>query len=330
MRWEDERYVRWYTRNTPEWNVLPWQARGLFGLILRELDRAGILDLGRLGLKAVAVQIRADWDDVEKPLKKLLDDGMLIYREDVQLLAAPNFIEAQECHQSDRARQRAARERARDHARALSHGVTPTSQVVTVANGIVTESHGESHDVTGCHSEPCLAVPSLAELSDPEAPLTPDEEARVRLVSKSDRPPPARKESGYDLAKRVWSVHWSKKYGKSYIFAADNGRGSEDYFLQRLGRLANESAGDGAEEWTTRVVKSFLRDPGGRNWLVENQHPLRALERDLNKHSGSVQKKPAPAQSEATTIVPLSVEEQATRAARLSSMVRGIGAGGGK
>jgi len=167
MRWQDERYVRFYTRNSPEWCVLSWQARGLFGLILRELDRAGILPLGKLGLRAVAVAVRASWEEIEKPLTEILADGMAVYREDLQLLVVPNFVEAQEASQSDKARKRTERERARDLAKATSLSVSQPSQNVTVPANGVTSSHAPSHDVTSSHSEPsravpCQAVPSLA------------------------------------------------------------------------------------------------------------------------------------------------------------------------
>jgi hypothetical protein len=348
MRWEDERYVRWYTRNTPEWNSLPWQARGLFGLILRELDRAGILELGRLGLKAVAVQIRADWEDIEKPLMRLLDDGMLLYREDAQLIVAPNFIEAQECHQSDRARQRSARERARDIAKATSHGVTAPSRNVTPVNGSVTESHAESQDVTGCHSVPSRAVPnqpSRAVPSDPESPLTPEEQTRIRAL-KSDRPPPPPgPETGYDLAKRVWRELWEAKYKRPYIFAMDIGPNSEDRILQRLGFLANEQGKNRAEEFCRHWVKAYLRSHGDKNWLDNHSHPLRSILRDI---AGYGCPKPAPSRprnddhgqvdtGEATgvrklvSVAPsetdMPLEEHAKRAAEF---MKRIGTGGAK
>ena len=47
MRWEDENYVRLYTRDTTDWKLLSWEARALFVLLMRKLDRAGILELGR-------------------------------------------------------------------------------------------------------------------------------------------------------------------------------------------------------------------------------------------------------------------------------------------
>lgn len=176
MRWQDERYVRFYTRNTPEWCVLDWKARALFGLILREVDRAGILELGKLGLRAVAVAVRAPWEEIEKPLLDILADGMAVHRDDLRLLVVPNFIDAQEAPQSDKARKRAERERARDLAKAKSLTVTAPSGIVTLPSGIVTDSHTPSREVTSGHSVPSVpsrAVPSLAVLSEKNGTHTP-------------------------------------------------------------------------------------------------------------------------------------------------------------
>jgi hypothetical protein len=115
VRWEDESYVRFYRRSTPEWLSLSWQARGLFGLLLRELDRAGLLVLGpKLGLRGLAVQIQAPWVEIEKPLGELLVDGCVRWDEARGVLWVPNFIEAQEANQSDAQRKRESRARARD------------------------------------------------------------------------------------------------------------------------------------------------------------------------------------------------------------------------
>jgi hypothetical protein len=143
VRWEDERYIRWYTRNNPEWCVLPWQTRGLWGLILREVDRAGILDLGKLGLPAIAVAVRAPWEEIEPNVYRLLDDGCLRHREDLHLVIAPNFVDAQEAAQSDRARAKSSRERARDIARAKELGVD-----LSGAPHVVTKRDTSSRNVT--------------------------------------------------------------------------------------------------------------------------------------------------------------------------------------
>jgi hypothetical protein len=113
MRWEDERYVRFYTRDTAEWLALSWHARGLFGLVLRAVDRAGVLPVGKLGQKGLAVAIQAPWVEVESPLAELLEDGCVVWDEARAAFLIPNYLEAQECPQSDAARKRASREKAR-------------------------------------------------------------------------------------------------------------------------------------------------------------------------------------------------------------------------
>jgi hypothetical protein len=143
MRYEDERYVRLYTRDTTTWLLLPWQGRALLPLILRKVDRAGIMDLGEDGTEALAAHVGLPIDVVEVGLEALLRRGVLVLRQD-GLLVWPRFIEAQEARQSDRARARAARERARDMASAIERGVTDRDSdecdgSVTKRDGTVTK-----------------------------------------------------------------------------------------------------------------------------------------------------------------------------------------------
>lgn len=98
MRWEDERWVKLYTRDDPEWLILSWQARGLFYELLRKVDRAGILPLGRIGAKGVAVLVRGSWAEVQGPLDELLADGCLAISGDKLLI--PGFTSAQEARGS--------------------------------------------------------------------------------------------------------------------------------------------------------------------------------------------------------------------------------------
>src|SRR4051794_1870175 len=67
LRWEDERYVRFYVRDTTDWLMLSWKAQGLFGLILRKVDRAGVLDLGKLGKRGIVAHIGGPsaWSEIE-------------------------------------------------------------------------------------------------------------------------------------------------------------------------------------------------------------------------------------------------------------------------
>lgn len=71
MRWSDERYVRVYTRDSANWLSWPWRARALLPLLLRKVDRAGLLKLpsGRpvaalaavVGLAGVVTGADARW-----------------------------------------------------------------------------------------------------------------------------------------------------------------------------------------------------------------------------------------------------------------------------
>lgn len=165
MNWSDERYVRFYTRNTPEWLALSWQARALFGLLLREVDRAGVLKLGRVGARGVAVVLHAPWPEVEASLGELVADGCVQINGEYLLI--PNFQAAQEANQSDRARQARSRELRRAQALPVTNrdsDVTPCDSDVTPCDTTsrpVTRGHTTSHGVTP--SVLCRAVPCRAE-----------------------------------------------------------------------------------------------------------------------------------------------------------------------
>jgi hypothetical protein len=189
LRWEDERYVRLYTRDTPDWQCLSFPAQGLFCLLLRKVDRAGILPLGKHGKKAVSVAIGHghQWGMLEDPLEELLTDGCV--RIDGDHLLIPNFIEAQEATQSDAARKRAQRERARASVTNRDEGGTPPpgspdmeSRGVTGPAGNVTECHAEpdtGHAVTPTVTPNC-AVPSRAEPPEPNQPAAVERPAAAR------------------------------------------------------------------------------------------------------------------------------------------------------
>lgn len=125
MEWTNERYVRLYTRDTDDWLVLSWQAKALFPLILRKVDRSGFLSTKR-GPVGIAAQTGVPIDVVTIGLLDLLRDGSVTECDGGYLL--PNYIDAQEAPQSDAQRQKEHRERLRDRKR--SHNVTGESQNV--------------------------------------------------------------------------------------------------------------------------------------------------------------------------------------------------------
>ena len=159
MNWSDERYVRVYTRDTTDWLALSWQAQGLFCLLLRKVDRAGLLDLGRRGKAGLASHVggTSAWHALEPALEELLADGC-VEISGTSLLVR-NFIEAQEAKQSDKVRQAESRSRRREQVRG-GPGVEVTNRDDPSQN--VTESHERSHAVTGRHAPSHLVTPSCA------------------------------------------------------------------------------------------------------------------------------------------------------------------------
>lgn len=183
MDWSNERYVRVYTRDTADWSCLSWQARALWVLIMRKLDRSGVLATAK-GPRGVAALVVMPVEVVEPALAELLEDGCLTAHP--LGYVAPNYLEAQECTASDAARQRESRAR-----RGLTSGHTGSQDVTKRDTGSqnVTESHEGSHGVTGSHTgshgvTPCLAVPSLTK---PEGEAHSAPATRVKKPSKAER-----------------------------------------------------------------------------------------------------------------------------------------------
>ncbi len=135
MDWPNERFVRLYVRDTESWRSLPWQARALFPLLLRKLDRSGILET-KLGARGVAIAVDLPARMVEKGLTALLADGCVTACD--RGYVVPNFLEAQDAPQSDRQRQRESRARRRDKAMGL-----PVTIRDEMSRDAVTESHSE-------------------------------------------------------------------------------------------------------------------------------------------------------------------------------------------
>jgi hypothetical protein len=138
MRFDDEQYVRLFTRDTPTWVMIGWEARAFLMALLRKVDRAGVLDLGGEGLEGLAVIVLLPLEIVKAGLPKCIDRGILALRDDKIIWL--KFMEAQECAQTDKARKRAQRER--DRALALHPENLPTNQK------LVTAGHAESRPVT--------------------------------------------------------------------------------------------------------------------------------------------------------------------------------------
>lgn len=182
MNWEDERYVRLYTRDTGDWCALSWDAQALLMQLLRKADRAGVIQLGKRGRAALPLLLchANEAERIDAALSELTEDGC------VELhggnLVIPNFTKAQESKQSDKQRQ--AESRAKRLAQARD-SVVPT----TNASQPVTDGHTESRIVT-----PNCAVPSRAEPAKELAPgsSTASAPAQGSLLPEEPKPKRAR------------------------------------------------------------------------------------------------------------------------------------------
>jgi len=162
MRWADERYVRLYTRDTADWEMLPWQSRAFFPLLLRKVDRAGQLNMGKHGLRGVAQLVGVPEDFVDQGLAGLIEDGCVGMEGSV--LVVRNFVAAQETPSSNAKRKSIERERKR-----VSQSPTENCND---QNNHVTLGHAESRDVTASHAMSRDDLHSLPSLAFPEETYT--------------------------------------------------------------------------------------------------------------------------------------------------------------
>lgn len=109
MKWQEERYVKLYVRDTAEFLAMSWQARCLLYELLRKVDPDGRMKVGDLGLQALAVAVRAPADEIAAPISELLKQGRLVHDEKAGEYVIPNFVAAQNASQSSAARKRRER-----------------------------------------------------------------------------------------------------------------------------------------------------------------------------------------------------------------------------
>lgn len=146
MRWEDEPWIKLYTRETPTTASWEWQARAIWPQIMTRLDGAGLMHVGAKGVKALAALIRFPVDVVRAGLDELQADGTVTLSPE-GVLCAPNFVDAQRARTSDKLRKATQRERDRDAA------VANHANLADVVSHGVTASHTASHGVTNRREE---------------------------------------------------------------------------------------------------------------------------------------------------------------------------------
>lgn len=274
MNFADEHYVRAYTRDTINWKMLSWEGKCTLSLLLRKLDRAGVLDLGEFAAemsKVVATLIELPEAVVEAGLRSCLKQKSLVLNG--QFIVMPNFIEAQEAVQSDRVRKAESRARHRDRTLAIARGlVTPRDSAdppagpanggadVTPRDGMSadesTQRDRESRNGTICPAEAerghsSSAVPSLAEPSLAGAKLSTDSHILHELKSHPCLAEVANVQAASMLARRFATIEIA--------------RGAKlEWAIEAIREAADDSAGIGLKpEALMKKLRSYVDNARG-------------------------------------------------------------------
>jgi hypothetical protein len=172
-RYEDERYVKMYTRKTAEEIGWGWDGQNLFYQLNLVADRAGMVELGRHGKRGVALVVgHPDQQErVLAALDLLLADEQVVLTEGDTILVIRDFIAAQETSASPTKRK--AEQRARDRAAAAAAALGSAKRAAPVK----AKKPKRSRDVTSGHEKSPRAVPSRAVpcRAEPNYPPPPSE-----------------------------------------------------------------------------------------------------------------------------------------------------------
>ena len=165
LNFEDEPYVRVYSRKTLTFKRLGWEGRTVLWHLMLEADRSGVIDVG-LGdaIEAVADIIELPVEVVRVGLERLASHGVTERHE--ASLVITNFIEAQEAKRPDRVRAKEYRQRHRAEKRKTTPPNNPDEYAETV-----TPRHAPSQTVTDRHS-PIAPIAPIAPLAGEAEPPT--------------------------------------------------------------------------------------------------------------------------------------------------------------
>ena len=144
MNWDDEMFVKLYTRDTTTWKMFGWQARCVLLLMLRKVDRSGVLEVGDAGVDGLAAHLELPPEVVRSGVPQLKKHGTI--RQSPTAFVLPNFVIAQSARQTNRIRQLMTRERRRDEH--LRVGTDEQNVTQTPSEAIVCHTDGSPRDVS--------------------------------------------------------------------------------------------------------------------------------------------------------------------------------------
>lgn len=185
MNFEDEDYVRLYTRDTPTWLSLGWEGQALLALTMRKVGRRnGVLDCdGFEPLEALVSVTGLPLEVVTAGFERLSKRGVMLV--DGQRIVLPKFVKAQWARQGVAARKRASRD-----AQAADEVIAEL--IVPQNHSTVTLGHTESQPVTLGHSpipsNPTNPIPPIGSDVRPRSAPPPANTARSRSKRIPEKP----------------------------------------------------------------------------------------------------------------------------------------------
>ena len=219
MNWEDERYVRLYTRDTVSWLSWGWETQSVMMHMTRRCDRSGVIDIGTVDpAAALSLLLRIPRDVAARALVELISCGTVVHAG--QSLVLPKFVAAQEAKQSDRVRQ--TESRARRAAKALTQEIH--RPVCHTPSHAVTDGHTVSQFVTpAVPSQPCLA--SLAVPISLVASQTSESKGKPLKALKAPKKPPEPSRPGWQALIDAMTIEFQNVRGESYDWHHGASRG---------------------------------------------------------------------------------------------------------
>ena len=291
MNFDDERFVKIYPRNTTNWKLLGWEGRCVLMMLLREVDRAGCLDIEG-GMEGLALLLDLPPDVTERGFASCVKRGSVVQNGNTAII--PNFVKAQEARQTDRVRQAESRARRRELGM-MSQIVTNDARTVTdcdQTSHAVTASHTPSHDVTlrreqirseENRSELLPKTPAQRDVSPGQGSLalsTPPEATKPKPARKPKEPKPTDPTPG-SVIFASYREAFLQRYGVEPPRDSRTNRHFSNVARNAsVGRSAACSEPDAIKE-ACAVAARYVRHPDAL--YAKQQHPPGLLERDWHK-----------------------------------------------
>lgn len=139
LRWDDESWVKMYTRDPAEFLALSFDASGLLLHLWRKVDKSGVFAVGEVDRSEVAellaLTFRIDTTRMDAALSELIRRKFVVVaeRDGQQVVAIPDFEPAQSARATDRVRQQEKRKRDRDAAISSAKPLS-SSRAVTLSH----------------------------------------------------------------------------------------------------------------------------------------------------------------------------------------------------